>query len=209
MSESIVLVGDSIFDNATYVPGEPCVTEQLRARVREGVDVSMLAVDGDFANDVGVILDLRDGYGGAWWEYLDAFFPDRGDYFVAHTFNADGAAEPVAAEAQVNNEAYSGPMAVLINAGTRSGKEALAYQFVKTGRATVIGTTTAGAFSGGMGIFAQRDAGYVLYLAVLEMRLDDRVIEGVGVAPHIEVSPQPGVDAPLRRALEELGCERA
>ena len=109
----------------------------------------------------------------------------------------------------MNNEAYSGPMAVLINAGTRSGKEALAYQFVKTGRATVIGTTTAGAFSGGMGIFAQRDAGYVLYLAVLEMRLDDRVIEGVGVAPHIEVSPQPGVDAPLRRALEELGCERA
>ena len=52
MSESIVLVGDSIFDNAAYVPGEPCVTEQLRARVRDGVDVSMLAVDGDFASDV-------------------------------------------------------------------------------------------------------------------------------------------------------------
>ena len=52
MSESIVLAGDSIFDNAAYVPGEPCVTEQLRARVREGVDVSMLAVDGDFATDV-------------------------------------------------------------------------------------------------------------------------------------------------------------
>ena len=52
MSESIVLVGDSIFDNAAYVPGEPCVTEQLRARVRDGVDVSMLAVDGDFAGDV-------------------------------------------------------------------------------------------------------------------------------------------------------------
>jgi hypothetical protein len=52
MSESIVLVGDSIFDNAIYVPGESCVTEQLRARVREGVDVSMLAVDGDFASDV-------------------------------------------------------------------------------------------------------------------------------------------------------------
>jgi hypothetical protein len=28
------------------------VTEQLRARVRDGVDVSMLAVDGDFASDV-------------------------------------------------------------------------------------------------------------------------------------------------------------
>lgn len=52
MSESIVLVGDSIFDNAIYVPGEPCVTEQLRARVRDGVDVSMLAIDGDFTSDV-------------------------------------------------------------------------------------------------------------------------------------------------------------
>ena len=52
MSESIVLVGVSIFDNATYVSGEPCVTEQLRARVRDDVDVSMLAVDDDFASDV-------------------------------------------------------------------------------------------------------------------------------------------------------------
>ncbi len=52
MSESIILVGDSIFDNAIYIPGELCVTEQLRARVRDGVDVSMLAVDGDFASDV-------------------------------------------------------------------------------------------------------------------------------------------------------------
>jgi hypothetical protein len=52
MPESIVLVGDSIFDNAPYVPGEPCVTEQLRAVVRDGVDVSMVAVDGDYVTDV-------------------------------------------------------------------------------------------------------------------------------------------------------------
>ena len=54
MSESIVLVGDSIFDNASYVPGEPCVTEQLRAVVRGGVEVSMLAVDGHYVNDVQI-----------------------------------------------------------------------------------------------------------------------------------------------------------
>jgi lysophospholipase L1-like esterase len=52
MSENIVLLGDSIFDNAHYVPGEPCVTEQLRAVVRDGVQVSMLAVDGDYVADV-------------------------------------------------------------------------------------------------------------------------------------------------------------
>jgi hypothetical protein len=48
MSGNIVLVGDSIFDNAPYVPDEPCVTEQLQSIVRDGVDVSMLAVDGDY-----------------------------------------------------------------------------------------------------------------------------------------------------------------
>ncbi len=52
MPESIVLVGDSIFDNASYVPNEPCVTEQLRAVVRDGVDVSMIAIDGDYVTDV-------------------------------------------------------------------------------------------------------------------------------------------------------------
>jgi len=52
MHESIVLVGDSIFDNASYVPDEPCVTEQLQSVVRDGVDVSILAVDGDYVTDV-------------------------------------------------------------------------------------------------------------------------------------------------------------
>lgn len=52
MSESIVLIGDSIFDNASYVPGEPCVMEQLQAIVRDGIDVSMFAIDGDYVTDV-------------------------------------------------------------------------------------------------------------------------------------------------------------
>ena len=97
-------------------------------------------------------------------------------------------------------------MVVLINSGTRSGKEALAYQFLKTRRATLIGTTTAGAFTAGKGFFADRNAGYMLYLAVFEMSLDDQVIEGIGVAPHIRVPALLGVDAQLDRALQELGC---
>ena len=52
MSRHIVLAGDSIFDNAVYVPGEPCVTEQLQAIVSDGDRVTMLAVDGDCAGDV-------------------------------------------------------------------------------------------------------------------------------------------------------------
>lgn len=49
---SIVLVGDSIFDNAAYVPGEPCVTDQLRGLAGSDVDVSLLAVDGSMIRDI-------------------------------------------------------------------------------------------------------------------------------------------------------------
>ena len=49
---SIVLVGDSIFDNAAYVPGEPCVTDQLRGLVGTDIDVSLLAIDGSMMKDV-------------------------------------------------------------------------------------------------------------------------------------------------------------
>ena len=52
MGKHIILAGDSIFDNAVYVPGEPCVTEQLRALVGDTSSVSMIAVDGDYVSDV-------------------------------------------------------------------------------------------------------------------------------------------------------------
>ncbi len=50
--EHIVLAGDSIFDNANYVPGEPCVTKQLGLILGDSISVSMIAVDGDYAEDV-------------------------------------------------------------------------------------------------------------------------------------------------------------
>jgi lysophospholipase L1-like esterase len=52
MGRHVILAGDSIFDNAVYVPGEPCVTEQLRALVGDASSVSMVAVDGDYVGDV-------------------------------------------------------------------------------------------------------------------------------------------------------------
>ena len=44
-------------------------------------------------------------------------------------------------------------------------------------------------------------------LAMLGVRLDGETIEGIGVAPHIRVTAIPGMDAPLDRALLELGCQ--
>jgi hypothetical protein len=47
-----VLLGDSIFDNARYVPGGSPIVEQLRSRLPRGWRATLLAVDGSVVNDV-------------------------------------------------------------------------------------------------------------------------------------------------------------
>ncbi|MEJ2727378.1 MAG: SGNH/GDSL hydrolase family protein [Deltaproteobacteria bacterium] len=47
-----ILLGDSIFDNAVYVPGKPPVIEQLRESLPGGWKATLLAVDGDVTADV-------------------------------------------------------------------------------------------------------------------------------------------------------------
>src|ERR1043166_7262394 len=48
----VVLLGDSIFDNASYVPNGPPVIEQLRKMLPVGWQATLLAVDGDVTTDV-------------------------------------------------------------------------------------------------------------------------------------------------------------
>src|SRR5438105_2308028 len=48
----VVLLGDSIFDNARYVPDQPPVIEQLRTSLPPGWLASLLAVDGHVTSDV-------------------------------------------------------------------------------------------------------------------------------------------------------------
>jgi hypothetical protein len=58
----VVLLGDSIFDNASYVPGRPAVIEQLRGQLPNDWRATLLAVDGALAGDVeGQLSDLPDG----------------------------------------------------------------------------------------------------------------------------------------------------
>ena len=47
-----VLLGDSIFDNASYVPGKLPVIEQLRKNLPAGWKATLLSVDGDVTADV-------------------------------------------------------------------------------------------------------------------------------------------------------------
>lgn len=48
----VVLLGDSIFDNASYVQGGPSVVDHLRKRLPEGWKATLAAVDGAVVDDV-------------------------------------------------------------------------------------------------------------------------------------------------------------
>lgn len=52
MIPHVVLLGDSIFDNARYVPDRPPVIEQLRRCLPSNWNASLLAKDGQIAEDV-------------------------------------------------------------------------------------------------------------------------------------------------------------
>ncbi len=56
MHTHVALLGDSIFDNASYVGGEPDVAEHLRRLLPEW-RVTLCAVDGSTTGDVGVQFD--------------------------------------------------------------------------------------------------------------------------------------------------------
>jgi C-terminal processing protease CtpA/Prc len=82
-----------------------------------------------------LIWDLRDGWGGAIPEYLDLFNTRAPTMQVT---DRNGASE-------LRNVKWRKPVAMLVNGGTRSGKEILAYGFKKYRLGEVIGTRTEGA----------------------------------------------------------------
>jgi carboxyl-terminal processing protease len=95
---------------------------------------------------------------------------------------------------------------MLINGGTRSGKEILAYGFKKYALGEVIGTPTAKAVLAATA-FLMSD-GSLLLLAVSDVRVDGERLEGAGVTPTIDVPFDPtyaaGKDPQLDRAVETL-----
>jgi carboxyl-terminal processing protease len=153
----------------------------------ESVEKLQRAVENLKSTDA-LILDLRDGYGGAWWDHLDPFYKNTDEYFKATWVDRGGVKTDMLVKPKVNSKAYLKPMVVLINEGVRSGKEALAFQFKKTKRAQLLGTKTAGFFVAGGAYFNEPELPYFLYLSSKGLLLDGIDIEGVGVEPDIEVT---------------------
>jgi carboxyl-terminal processing protease len=121
-----------------------------------------------------LIWDLRDGWGGAQPEYLDLFNARAPTMQVT---DRNGTNELV-------NVKWRKPVAMLINGGTRSGKEILAYGFKKYRLGELIGTRTEGAV---LAATAFLIGSGLLLLAVEDVRVDGERLEGVGVTPTIEV----------------------
>ena len=86
---------------------------------------------------------------------------------------------------------------MLVNGRTRSGKEILAYGFKKYRLGEVIGTRTEGAVLAGTAFIV---GGGLLLLAVGDVHVDGERLDGVGVAPTIEV--QDGPDSMDRSDLQ-------
>ena len=53
----IVLLGDSIFDNAAYVPAGSPLIQQLRSKIPQGWQATLLAIDGSMIENVPAQLD--------------------------------------------------------------------------------------------------------------------------------------------------------
>jgi len=147
----------------------------------------------------GIIIDIRDGVGG-----------DFGYEFIA-PFLQYGLGE-ITVESIGRHQTHTlitgcnKPVIVLINGGSRSGKETLAYFFKKTGRGILLGETTAGFVTGGR----KKDispASFVYYAADMKV-IDGKRLEGAGVGPDIEVPFDvrfaAGRDIQLERAKEEM-----
>jgi len=161
-------------------------------RFRQALDG---ALTGALAKTDGLVLDLRDGFGGHPFGFTDVLF--RPDIAWTQT--------PRNGPSTTSRIGYGKPIVVVVNEGTRSAKESFAYQMKKTRRGPLVGTTTAGAFLGAGGFPIGSD-GY-LELPVVDLALDGKRLEGVGVPPDITVEASDSYgpnDRQLARALEVL-----
>ena len=160
---------------------------------------------GKLKNADALIIDLRYGLGGAWPYYLNIF---NRDIPVLEMIDREGKKTTVDSQ-------WRKPAVYLVNAFSRSGKELLAFGAKKYQTATVIGERTPGQTLGGrLFPLSNKD---MLFLAVQESRIDGVNLEGIGVAPDIEVPFDirycSGQDVQLEKAVEhlvhQLSVERA
>jgi carboxyl-terminal processing protease len=143
----------------------------------------------------GLVLDLRGGWGGARPEYTELFV---GGAPIMTFVGRDG-------DEGFASFRWRRPVVVLVDEGTRSGKEVVTYGLQRQD-VPVVGTRTAGALLAARG-FLLSD-GSLLVLAVSDVRVEGERLEGRGVVPDVEVPFElpyaAGRDPQLDAALGKL-----
>lgn len=145
----------------------------------------------------GLVLDLRQGYGGSPTGYADPFFLP--DFEVSE--RSRNTSHPA-----TSHRGYGKPLVVLVDHGSRSAKEWLAWTLQESHRATLVGQQTAGAVLG-LGIFPIGPR-FLLELAVEDLTLNGVHLEGHGVSPDIALAGTPSEDAYLQKALQVFTRQR-
>lgn len=151
-------------------------------------------ITGRFADADALVLDFRNGWGGANPTFVNLF--NRMNP-VLETVGRDGARTRY-------DPQWRKPLFILINGGSRSGKEVVAFAVQKQKIGTLIGEKTAGAVLAGSPFLLQDKS--LMFLAVADTLVDGERIEGRGVAPDVEVADDlsfaEGRDPQLDKALE-------
>jgi len=160
---------------------------------------TMLAALGEVP---GLILDLR-ANGGGGCDHTAAF-----GRFVA-------AGKKWRQYASAGPQPFSGPLVVIVDAGTRSAGETVAGMFKEDGRACMIGDSATAGMSSSKATLPLPSGLASVYFSVrsnMGRFNGGRGIEGIGVPPQAVVAYDPaelarGVDTQIRRAEELLAAE--
>jgi carboxyl-terminal processing protease len=161
----------------------------------EHADALKAAIAGPFAEADALVLDVRDGWGGCNPDFVNIFS------------HAPPLLESIDRTGQHrrHDTQWRKPFVLLVNSGSRSGKEVLAHAVQSQKLGKIVGTPTAGAVLAGRP-FPLKD-GNLLYLAVADVLVDGRRLEGKGITPDVELADvlpfADGGDAQLDRALQE------
>jgi carboxyl-terminal processing protease len=170
-----------------YVPVWSCAGVEVEETLREALAEKLASAE-------ALVLDLRGGWGGCDPALVGLFDPAVPDLT---RIDREG-------KSMVFASAWRKPLVVLIDGGSRSGKEVVAWALQKHRRAVLIGKRTAGAVLAGQP-FLLAD-GSLFFLAVQDIRVDGERLEGVGVTPDVAVAAElpyaANRDPQLERALD-------
>ncbi len=152
-------------------------------------------LDGRLKDADALVLDLREGWGGTPASVLN-IYTGRGPSVT--NVPRDGTRNTY-------NSHWNKPVVMLVNEGSRSAKEILAYSFQQYNIGPVVGSKTAGAVVAGRPVLMSD--GSLLYVAAADVYVDgEQRLEGKGVTPDIIVPFSPeyaqGADPQKEQAID-------